>query len=164
VVLRGRCWLLRAAVRTADAIDRVQGREQHQEHRSQQPSHDTDYPLVLAIPPVSLFDKIKAGTPMADLPIFCTLTPAALEARKQGLLSTLLKRSAGRELLPEGLRLRFEPSSEMLSRVVGAVDAERQCCRFLRFTITVEPDGEGVILDLTGPPGTREFVAALLEL
>jgi hypothetical protein len=37
-------------------------------------------------------------------------------------------------------------------------------CRFLRFTITVEPDEGAVILDLTGPPGTREFVAALLEL
>ena len=101
---------------------------------------------------------------MADLPIICSLTPEALEARKLGLLSTLLDQSAGRELLADGLRLRFEPSSETLSTIVRAVDAERHCCRFLRFTITVEPNGGAVILDLTGPPGTREFVAALLEL
>jgi hypothetical protein len=101
---------------------------------------------------------------MADLPIVCTLTPEALEARKQGLLSALVRRSAGRELLSNGLRLRFQPSSETLSSIVRAVDAERHCCRFLRFTVTVEP-GEGpVTVDLTGPPGTREFVLALIEM
>ena len=101
---------------------------------------------------------------MADLPIICSLTPEALEARQQGLLSALRDRSAKRELLADGLRLRFEPSTETLSSIVRAVDAERHCCRFLRFTITVEPDEGAVFLDLTGPPGTREFVAAVLEL
>jgi hypothetical protein len=100
---------------------------------------------------------------MADPPIICSLTPEALEARKQGLLSTLLDRSTGREFLADGVRLRFEPSSETLSSITRAVDAERHCCRFLRFTITVEPTDGAMILDLTGPPGTREFVAALLE-
>ena len=101
---------------------------------------------------------------MAHMPIICSLTPEALEARKLGLLSTLLDRSAGHELLADGLRLRFAPSSETLTTIVRAVDAERHCCRFLRFTITVEPDDGGMTLDLTGAPGTREFVAALLEL
>ena len=44
-----------------------------------------------------------------------------------------------------------------------AVSAERHCCEFLRFQITVEPPGRPVVLDLTGPPGTREFLTALLE-
>ena len=101
---------------------------------------------------------------MADQPIICSLTPAALEARKRRLLSELLDRSAGRELLADGLRLRFAPSSTTLSSIVQAVDAERHCCRFLRFTITVEPNDGAMILELTGPPGSREFVAALLEL
>ena len=100
---------------------------------------------------------------MADLPIVCTLSPEALEARREGLLSELLRRSAGHEVLPKGLRLRFPASSETLSSIARAVDAERHCCRFLRFTITVEPDEGPVTLDLTGPEGTREFVAALLE-
>jgi hypothetical protein len=43
------------------------------------------------------------------------------------------------------------------------VDAERQCCRFLQFTVTVEPDDGPVTLDLAGPPGTREFLAAMFE-
>ena len=98
-----------------------------------------------------------------DLPIVCTLTPDALRARREGLLAELLRRSTGRELLPEGLRLRFASSADSLASIARVVEAERHCCRFLRFTITVEPDEGPLTLDLTGPPGTREFVVALLE-
>lgn len=100
---------------------------------------------------------------MSELPIVCTLTPEALRARREGLLSDLLRRAEGLEEVPGGLRLRFAPSSETLSTVARAVDAERHCCRFLRFGITVEPDGGPIVLELSGPPGTREFIAALLE-
>jgi hypothetical protein len=101
---------------------------------------------------------------MPELPVVCTLNPDALSARRQGLLSELLQQSAGRELLPDGLRLRFAPSGETLSSIARTVEAERHCCRFLRFTLTVEPDDGQFTLDLTGPQGTREFVAALLDI
>jgi len=55
-------------------------------------------------------------------------------------------------------------SADALSAVLETIDAERQCCRFLRFDITVEPDGGPIWLELAGPPGTREFLAALLEV
>jgi hypothetical protein len=106
-------------------------------------------------------DKIDT---MSDLPIVCTLSPEALSARRQGLLSELLQQSEGRELTPDGLRLRFAPSGETLSSIAKAIEAERHCCRFLRFTLTVEPDEGQFTLDLTGPQGTREFVAALLGM
>lgn len=96
-------------------------------------------------------------------PIVCTLGPDALEARRQGLLRHLLQQSSGQEVLPDGVRLRFAPSRDALSKIAEAVEAERHCCRFLRFTVTVEPDEGPFTLDLTGPHGTREFVAALLE-
>ena len=106
-------------------------------------------------------DKINT---MSELPIVCTLGPDALSARRQGLLSELLLQSAGRELLSDGLRLRFAPSGDTLAKIATAVDAERRCCRFLRFTLTVEPDEGQFTLDLTGPQGTREFVTALLDM
>jgi hypothetical protein len=100
---------------------------------------------------------------MADLPIVCTLTPDALRARREGLLAELLRRADDHERLPEGFRLRFTPTGETLAALAQAVDAERHCCRFLRFGITVEPDGGPMFLELSGPPGTGEFVAALLD-
>jgi hypothetical protein len=100
---------------------------------------------------------------VAELPIVCTLTPDALRARREGLLSDLMRQAEGHDDLPDGLRLRFAATGDRLSTVTRAVEAERHCCRFLRFGITVEPDGGPIFLELSGPPGTREFVAALLE-
>jgi hypothetical protein len=100
---------------------------------------------------------------MADPPIVCSLTPDALEARRRGLLSEVLRLAESRDKTSDGLRLRFRASSETLELVARAVDAERRCCRFLRFAIVVEPDGGPVFLDLSGPPGTREFLDALLD-
>jgi hypothetical protein len=91
------------------------------------------------------------------------LTPDALRARQEGLLADLLRRAQSREGTLEGLRLTFTPSHDAIGGIMQAVDAERLCCRFLRFTITVEPDEGPVILELSGPPGTGEFLAALLD-
>lgn len=101
---------------------------------------------------------------MADLPIACSLAPEALDARRRGFLSELLRQSESREFLVDGLRLQFEPSSDTMATIVRAIELERHCCRFLRFTITIEPDGGPMTLDLTGRPGARDFVAALLDL
>jgi hypothetical protein len=100
---------------------------------------------------------------MGSLPIVCTLSPESLKARKANLLAALLSRAGERCELPDGYRLRFAPEGDVLFQIAKTVDAERQCCRFLRFAVTVEP-GEGPItLDLTGPGGTREFLAAMFE-
>jgi hypothetical protein len=52
----------------------------------------------------------------------------------------------------------------MLPEITRMVDDERQCCRFLRFTVTVEPDEGPISVDLTGPAGTRDFLAAMFDL
>jgi hypothetical protein len=100
---------------------------------------------------------------MAELPIACTLSPDALRARRARLLDDLLRRAERRDDLPNGVRLSFAAAGETLAALAEAVNAERHCCRFLRFAILVEPDGGPIVLELTGPPGTREFLAALFE-
>lgn len=100
---------------------------------------------------------------MSDLPVVCTLDPAALKARREGLLSDLVRRAEARQDLPEGQRLRFAATADTLAAIARTIEAEHHCCRFLRFQITVEPDSGPIWLELTGPPGTREFVSALLD-
>ena len=103
----------------------------------------------------------KDGHSKVDLPVVCTLTPAAVASRKAALLQGLVGRADIREETATGLRVTLP--ADALSAILATVDAERKCCRFLRFDITVEPDGGPISLELTGPPGTREFLAALLE-
>jgi hypothetical protein len=60
--------------------------------------------------------------------------------------------------LPNGYAVRFEPDAiEALARFVAK---ERRCCPFLSFTVDVEPNDGPVWLEIVGPAGTREFLAA----
>jgi hypothetical protein len=41
------------------------------------------------------------------------------------------------------------------------IQAERKCCQFLQFHLTVSAAGGPIALELTGPAGTREFLDAM---
>ena len=101
--------------------------------------------------------------PADQLPVACSLTPDAIRARKAQLLPGLVARATGRESIPHGLRLQFAASSENLQAITSTIDAERQCCPFLRFDLAVEPDRGSLWLTMSGPDGTAEFLDALLQ-
>jgi hypothetical protein len=62
-------------------------------------------------------------------------------------------------VLPDGVRWTFEAEPGLLARIAKVVEAERGCCRFLRFRLELEPDNGAVRLEVTGPQGTTEFLA-----
>ena len=95
---------------------------------------------------------------MTDLPVACTLGPAALKARREGFLDGLLRRANRHDPLPDGHRFHFAASDEIMEHITRVINAERVCCRFLRFQVTVEPDEGPMVLELTGPEGTRDFL------
>jgi hypothetical protein len=97
------------------------------------------------------------------LPIMCDLTPETVQARRVGLLPALVSRAERREETEDGYRLTFRASSDALRAIADVVDAERQCCRWLHFQVTVTPDGGPIVLTLSGPEGAREFLMALFE-
>ena len=65
------------------------------------------------------------------LPVVCTLTPQALEARRLGLLSELATTADNYER--NGIRMQFAPTSDTLSLLTRAVEAECHCCCFSGF-------------------------------
>ena len=95
---------------------------------------------------------------MKELPIACELTPAELDVRREGLRAGLSALAQERVTITNGLRWRFAPSAEFLTAAVKVIDAERRCCRFLKFVLTVEPDSGDMWLEITGPEGTAEFL------
>jgi hypothetical protein len=62
-----------------------------------------------------------------------------------------------------GYRYRFDTTPDGLSALAAVVDRERQCCRFLHFSITLEPNLGPIWVDVSGPEGTKAFLADLLH-
>ena len=103
----------------------------------------------------------EGGETAMNLPIMCELTPEALRERREEMLARLAEQATKHEETADGVVFTFEPSSDTLKILTAVIDAERQCCRWLRFAVTVEPDGGPITLTLSGPDGSREFLSAL---
>ena len=96
---------------------------------------------------------------MTHLPVACTLSQPDLARRRAGLFAELARRRQEARWLSEGVALRYSSEQGTLALLGEFIQLERQCCPFLRFQLTVEPGGGPIWLELTGPAGTREFLA-----
>jgi hypothetical protein len=99
---------------------------------------------------------------MDELPVACTLSPAEFESARGDLLPSLATMVLEWQERPNGLALRFDAAPGRVAAISRTIDRERQCCRFLRFQLTAEPDGGPLWLEVTGPPGTLEFLREVL--
>lgn len=100
---------------------------------------------------------------MNDLPIACSLTSAELQERRQTILEQL--RSAVLEVreTQDGYAYSFPSGGELLAKIGSMIELERQCCPFLRFRLTVEANSGPIVLELTGPSGTKEFLTTIFD-
>lgn len=96
---------------------------------------------------------------MSEPPVACSLSPRELRERRAGIIARLRRHREETRVLPDGIAVQYDASTpEVLAALGEFIAAERQCCPFLRFRLTVEPGAGPVWLELTGPSGTREFL------
>jgi hypothetical protein len=96
-------------------------------------------------------------------PIACSLTPGQLRDRKASLLPGLLGRATLITPHDNGYRLQFAAGDrDVVTGIAACIDAERHCCPFLSFSLSVPAEAAPIELDVTGPSGTRAFLDALL--
>ena len=102
---------------------------------------------------------------MTDLPqpvIACTLTPEELASRQTESLPGLVRQAVETVELADGWRLRFENKPGLLQTITQTIEQERSCCPFLRFNLTCEPETGPIVVEVTGPTGTRELLRGLI--
>lgn len=97
---------------------------------------------------------------MDELAIVCNLSPDELRERGDDLLPGLLRLANGQRATDRGYVFNFGAAA--LPTVFQIVESERQCCPFFRFEIAIEPSSGPVVLTLTGPAGTREFIESFI--
>jgi hypothetical protein len=95
-----------------------------------------------------------------DIPIVCTLNDAEFRDRERTVLERV--KSAVREVTENenGYAFRFPSDDDSFAILNEFIMLECRCCPFLDFAITV-PRGNGDInLELSGPVGAKDFIAA----
>ena len=107
-------------------------------------------------------DSRESGHPK-DLPIACELTSAELQERRATVLARVRRSVERVEEVKNGFAFFFSSDGDRFKELANLIDLERRCCPFLRFSLTVEPGGGQLIVEITGPEGTREFLKGLFE-
>jgi len=95
-------------------------------------------------------------------PIACSLSADQLDAQRESLLLGLADHAVQRTPLPSGMRLRFPATAERMRQIDDVVRHERECCPFLEFRVGLAL-GDALTLDVTGPEGTANLLAQLLD-
>jgi hypothetical protein len=96
-----------------------------------------------------------------NLPVACTLTDVELQERRRQVLEKARGAVAEVREIEDGFVYRFSSDGARIAELANLVELEHKCCPFLKFRITVEPGDGPVWLELTGPEGTKAFLADL---
>src|SRR5215470_14857038 len=96
-----------------------------------------------------------------DNPIACSLSGAELRVRLAALLAQFKSHVIATEELPDGYAFHLSGDKRSIAAVAELIAAERECCRFLAFELTAEPNMGPVIVRVTGLPGVKELIGTM---
>ena len=106
----------------------------------------------------------REGTTMSeDIRVACCLSDAELRKRVATLVARFESAVLATEELPDGYVFRVPGDKKWMAVVWEAIVAERECCPFLTFELTVQPNTGPVSVRVTGPAGTKEFLKTILS-
>jgi hypothetical protein len=98
-----------------------------------------------------------------DMPIACCLTSAELREREAKLLAQFRSAVVETEELPDGYAFRVPGDGKRVAITAEMMVAERECCPFLTFELVAQPNMGPVIVRVTGPAGTKDFLKTVLR-
>lgn len=94
----------------------------------------------------------------------CKLMPEELRLRKETVLKSLKEKVLEKKELKDGYAFRFAGTDENLEELMSFIKAERECCDFFIFNLSISGDKSEVWLALTGVEGAKDFVTEELGL
>ena len=97
-----------------------------------------------------------------DMPIACRLTSAELRERAATLLAQFRSAVIGTEELREGYAFRVPGDGKWIAMIAKMIVAERECCPFLTFELVAQPNMGPLIVRVTGPACTKDFLKTVL--
>jgi hypothetical protein len=93
-----------------------------------------------------------------DIPVACCLTSAELCEREATLLAQFRSAVIGTEELRDGYAFRVPGDGKWIGLIAELIVAERECCPFLTFKFVAHPNMGPVVVRVSGPAGTKDFL------
>ena len=97
-----------------------------------------------------------------EIPVACCLSDEELRKREATLLAQFKAALIGSEELNDGYVFRVPGDKRWIALVAELIVAERECCPFLKFEVSMEPGTGPVSVRMTGPAATEEFLRSIL--
>lgn len=95
------------------------------------------------------------------IPTACSLAESD-RSERESTIRALFANARRVTELDDGFEARFEGDAVSIRQVCDLIALERECCRFLRFDMTAEPDRGPITLRVTGPDGAGDVTASWL--
>ncbi len=95
--------------------------------------------------------------------LMCQLTTPALQQRRETVFAKLKEKVIDRKELRDGFAFKFPGTDEVLDTLTEFIKTERACCDFFVFGLSVSGDTSEAWLQLTGPEGAKDLIAAELS-
>jgi hypothetical protein len=96
-----------------------------------------------------------------SLPIACTLSDSELRERRETVLQRVRSAVSGVKEIENGYAYQFPSGEGVTLELASLIALEHRCCPFLRFQLTIEPGQGAIWLEMTGPEGTKDFLAEI---
>jgi hypothetical protein len=97
-----------------------------------------------------------------DMPMACCLTSTELRERAATLLAQFRSAVIATEELRDGCAFHLPGDGKWIAMIAKMIVAERECCPFLTFELVAQPSMGPVIVRVTGPAGTKDFLKTVL--
>lgn len=97
-----------------------------------------------------------------EIPVACCLSDEELRNREATLLAQFKAALIKSEEIDNGYLCRVLGDKKSIALVTELIIAERECCPFLKFELSLEPGMGPVSVRMTGPAGTKEFLKSIL--
>ncbi|MEX0678960.1 MAG: hypothetical protein WD063_17940, partial [Pirellulales bacterium] len=107
--------------------------------------------------------QVTRDTPARSTQVACSLSVDERENRRQKLASFWARARDIREL-DDGFAFRFAFDLATLAESTRLISDESRCCSFFDFRLTVRPSDDLLLMEVTGPVGAKELLAASVRL
>lgn len=94
-------------------------------------------------------------------PVACSLSDEEFRRREATLLAWFKSAVITTEELEHGYCFRLPGDRPSLAAIADLISAERECCPFLTFELRAEPKMGPLVLRITGPAPSKEFLKSV---